>query len=144
MGFTIFVAQFGTRTVRRVMPRVQARLSLAEAEFALAMTLLFALSLLAVYAGVAAIVGAFLAGMALSETVDHRVSTSPTASPSCSSRFSSPASACTSTPPPSHNGHDSGLAALIFARGGRFEVRRLRPRRAPRWAAATPCASASA
>ena len=52
---------------------MKARLRLAEAEFALAMTLLFALSLLAVYAGVAAIVGAFLAGMALSETADRRV-----------------------------------------------------------------------
>jgi Kef-type K+ transport system membrane component KefB len=37
------------------------------------MTLLFSLALLAVYAGVAAIVGAFLAGMALSETVEERV-----------------------------------------------------------------------
>jgi Kef-type K+ transport system membrane component KefB len=55
------------------MPRVEARLRLAEGQFTLAMTLLFALSLLAVYAGVAAIVGAFLAGMALSETVDTRV-----------------------------------------------------------------------
>jgi Kef-type K+ transport system membrane component KefB len=37
------------------------------------MTLLFSLSLLAVYAGVTAIVGAFLAGMALGETVDRHV-----------------------------------------------------------------------
>ncbi len=73
IGFTAFVAKFGTRTVRRVVPKVEARLSLAEGEFAIAMTVLFALSLLAVYAGVAAIVGAFLAGMALSETVDRRV-----------------------------------------------------------------------
>lgn len=73
VGFTLFVAIFGTRTMHRLVPRVEARLSLAEGEFALAMTLLFALSLLAVYAGVAAIVGAFLAGMALSETVDRRV-----------------------------------------------------------------------
>ena len=73
LGFTFFVARFGTRTVRRVMPRMQAGLRLAESEFALAMTLLFALSLLAVYAGVAAIVGAFLAGMALSETAEGRV-----------------------------------------------------------------------
>ena len=73
LGFTFFVARFGTRTVRHVMPRVQARLRLAESEFALAMTLLFALSVLAVYAGVAAIVGAFLAGMALSETAEGRV-----------------------------------------------------------------------
>ena len=73
MGFTFFVARFGTRTVRRVMPRVQAGLRLAESEFAMAMVLLFALSVLAVYAGVAAIVGAFLAGMALSETAEGRV-----------------------------------------------------------------------
>ena len=57
----------------RVMPRMEARMNLAEAQFALAMRLLFGLSLLAVYAGVAAIVGAFLAGMALSESVDRRV-----------------------------------------------------------------------
>ena len=73
IGFTWFVAKFGTRTVEKVMPHVHTRMRLAEAEFTLAMTLLFALSLLAVFAGVAAIVGAFLAGMALSETVDRRV-----------------------------------------------------------------------
>jgi Kef-type K+ transport system membrane component KefB len=73
LGFTFLVARFGTRTVRRVMPRMHANLRLAESEFALAMTLLFALSVLAVYAGVAAIVGAFLAGMALSETAEGRV-----------------------------------------------------------------------
>ncbi len=73
IGFTAFLATIGSRTARRVVPRMQAKLSLAEGEFALAMTLLFGLSLLAVYAGVAAIVGAFLAGMALSEAVDHRV-----------------------------------------------------------------------
>ena len=73
MGFTAVVAKFGTRLARRVIPHIQPTLSFAEAEFAVAMTLLFALSVLAVYAGVAAIVGAFLAGMALSEAVDHRV-----------------------------------------------------------------------
>jgi Kef-type K+ transport system membrane component KefB len=73
IGFTLFVAKFGTSAVRRIMPRVQARLSLAEGEFALAMTLLFALSVVAVYAGVAAIVGAFLAGMALSESAEQRL-----------------------------------------------------------------------
>jgi Kef-type K+ transport system membrane component KefB len=73
MAFTYLMATLGRRTVKIVMPHVQARVRLAEGEFALAMTLLFALSLLAVYAGVAAIVGAFLAGMALGETVDRRV-----------------------------------------------------------------------
>jgi len=73
LGFTFLIARFGTSTVGRVLPRLRARLSLAEAEFALAMTLLFMLSLLAVYVGVAAIVGAFLAGLALSESTDERV-----------------------------------------------------------------------
>ena len=73
LGFTFLLARFGTRTVGRIMPRLSSRLSLAEAEFALAMTLLFSLSLLAFYAGVAAIIGAFLAGLALSESTDRRV-----------------------------------------------------------------------
>lgn len=73
LGFTLFVARFGTRAAGRFIPRVRARLALAEGEFAIAMTLLFALAVVAVYAGVAAIVGAFLAGMALSESVDERV-----------------------------------------------------------------------
>ncbi|HWQ53229.1 MAG TPA: cation:proton antiporter [Bryobacteraceae bacterium] len=73
VGFTVFVAKWGTRTMDRVMPRMEARMSLAESQFALSMALLFGLALLAVYAGVAAIVGAFLAGMALSESVDRRV-----------------------------------------------------------------------
>lgn len=73
VGFTIFVAKWGTRTMHRIVPRVRARMSLVESQFALSMAMLFGLALLAVYAGVAAIVGAFLAGMALSESVDHRV-----------------------------------------------------------------------
>jgi Kef-type K+ transport system membrane component KefB len=73
MGFTVLVARWGTPTLSHVVPRVERRLSLAEGEFAVAMSILFALSLLAVYAGVAAIVGAFLAGMALSDTVEERV-----------------------------------------------------------------------
>lgn len=73
LGFTILVAKWGTRTMDRVVPRVKAKMSLVESQFALSMAMLFGLALLAVYAGVAAIVGAFLAGMALSESVDHRV-----------------------------------------------------------------------
>jgi Kef-type K+ transport system membrane component KefB len=70
IGFTVFVAKWGTRTMSRVVPRVQARMNIVEAQFAFSLAMLFGLSLLAVYAGVAAIVGAFLAGMALSESVD--------------------------------------------------------------------------
>jgi Kef-type K+ transport system membrane component KefB len=73
LGFTLFVAKWGTRTVKQVLPRMERRMNLGENQFTLAMTLLFGLALLAVYAGVAAIIGAFLAGMALSEYVDHRV-----------------------------------------------------------------------
>lgn len=73
IGFVGFVATFGTRAMGRLIPGVRSRMKLAESEFALALILLFALSLLAARAGVAAIVGAFLAGMALSETVENRV-----------------------------------------------------------------------
>jgi Kef-type K+ transport system membrane component KefB len=73
VAFTFIVAQWGTRVMRIIVPRIHVRMRAVEGQFALAMCLLFALSLLAVYAGVAAIIGAFLAGMALAETVDRRV-----------------------------------------------------------------------
>ncbi len=73
VGFTAVVATFGTRAVRHVVPRLEEKLNVAEAQFSLAMGLLFGLSLLAVYAGVAAIIGAFLAGMTLAETAAKRV-----------------------------------------------------------------------
>lgn len=72
-GFVVIVAKWGTRAAEATVRRFVERLRLGEAEFALAMVVLFACSLAAVYTGVAAIVGAFLAGMALSETVDTRV-----------------------------------------------------------------------
>jgi Kef-type K+ transport system membrane component KefB len=72
-GFTVVVAKWGSWTVARVAPRVEEKLHLGEAQFALSIGLLFGLSVLAVYVGVAAIVGAFLAGMALSESVGSRV-----------------------------------------------------------------------
>ena len=72
-AFTLLIAKFGTKVASRIVPRVNARMKLAESEFAIALCLLFALSVLASYAGVAGIVGAFLAGMALSETVERRV-----------------------------------------------------------------------
>ena len=73
IGFTLIVAKWGTRTLTKVVPRVERKLHVAEAQFALAMVMLFGLSLLAIYAGVAAIIGAFLTGMALSETVSTLV-----------------------------------------------------------------------
>jgi Kef-type K+ transport system membrane component KefB len=72
-GFTLIVARWGTRAMQSVVPRLNQSARGGEAQFGMAMILLFALSLLAVYAGVAAIIGAFLAGMALGESVDQRV-----------------------------------------------------------------------
>ena len=73
IGFTVMVVRWGTRAMRAILPQITQRLRGGEVQFTLAMCLLFSLSVLSVYAGVAAIIGAFLAGMALSETVDKRV-----------------------------------------------------------------------
>lgn len=73
IGFTILMATWGTRAASRIVPAAGERLKAGEGQFNLALVLLFALSLLAIYAGVAAIIGAFLAGMALAESVSHRV-----------------------------------------------------------------------
>jgi len=73
IGFTVLVAHWGTVAARHAVPKLAARLRSSEAPFHIALILLFALSLLASYAGVAAIIGAFLAGMALSESATQRV-----------------------------------------------------------------------
>lgn len=73
IAFTLIVVRWGAKTVERTLPTVSQRMKGSEGQFALAVVLLFALAVLAVYAGVAAIIGAFLAGMALSETGAHRV-----------------------------------------------------------------------
>ncbi|MEO8597216.1 MAG: cation:proton antiporter [Candidatus Solibacter sp.] len=72
VGFTLIIAKWGVQVVSVVLPAINRRLCVGEAEFILAMLLLFGLSLAAVKIGVAAIVGAFLAGMALAESVDER------------------------------------------------------------------------
>jgi len=72
-AFTVVVAKWGATAADRVLPYFHSRAQAEEAEFHVALVLLFALSALALYAGVAAIVGAFLAGLALSETADNRV-----------------------------------------------------------------------
>ena len=71
--FVVVVAKWGSRAMIRFLPKAQDNLRVAEAEFVVAVLLLFALSLAAIYVGVAAIVGAFLAGMALGESVGTRV-----------------------------------------------------------------------
>ncbi len=73
IGFTGVIALWGTRLFGRLIPGVASRLKAGEAQFNVSLVVLFALSVLAVYAGVAAIIGAFLAGMAISDTVEPRV-----------------------------------------------------------------------
>jgi len=74
-AFIAIVGAWGTRAMQHVIPRLGAGMRAAEAEFALSIVLLFALALLSTYTGIAAIVGAFLAGMALAETAGPRVRT---------------------------------------------------------------------
>jgi len=71
--FTVVVALWGTKAARHLLPLFRSQVRAEEAQFHLSLVLLFAIAVLALYAGIAAIVGAFLAGMALSETADHRV-----------------------------------------------------------------------
>jgi Kef-type K+ transport system membrane component KefB len=73
IGFTFLVAQWGKQTMAVVLPKMESRLSTGEGRFVLAILLLLLLSLLALYAGVAAIIGAFLAGLALASVTDHHV-----------------------------------------------------------------------
>ena len=73
VAFTFIIVKWGTRAVGTVLPVVHQRLRAGEAQFSAAVVLMFALAVLSVYAGVAAIIGAFLAGMALSGSVEQRV-----------------------------------------------------------------------
>lgn len=72
-AFTVVMAKWGTSAVNRILPHFHSRAEAEDAQFHISLILLFALSALAIYTGVAAIVGAFLAGLALSETADNRV-----------------------------------------------------------------------
>lgn len=73
VAFVLVVAKWGTTTMERVIHRVQPRLRAGEVQFNLAMIVLFGLAVLAIYAGVAAIIGAFLAGMVLADSLEPRV-----------------------------------------------------------------------
>ena len=73
--FTVVMAVWGTSAVKRVLPIFGSRARADEAEFHIALVFLFAMALLAQYTGVAAIVGAFLAGLALSDSSDARMRT---------------------------------------------------------------------
>jgi len=68
--FTVFVALIGSRVMTRMAPRVK-RLQLRMPVFNLGLILCLGLSVASVYIGVAAIIGAFLAGMALAEATEN-------------------------------------------------------------------------
>lgn len=74
-GFTLAVVRWGARAMNRILPRLQGSLRAGEVQFNLAMVTLFGLALIATYAGVAALIGAFLAGVTLSESLPERVHT---------------------------------------------------------------------
>lgn len=65
-GFSLLIIFFGSRVVGRFHPAV-ARLRARNAAFALSVILCLGLSLASVYIGMAAIIGAFLAGLALAD-----------------------------------------------------------------------------
>lgn len=70
VAVTVFVALIGTRAMRRFHPLL-ARIRIPHAPLAFAMTLMLGLSVLATEVGLAAIIGAFLAGIVLAEAPDH-------------------------------------------------------------------------
>lgn len=67
--FTAFVALVGSRVMTRLAPRVE-RLRLSKPFFNIGLTLCLGLAVASIYVGVAAIIGAFLAGMALAEATE--------------------------------------------------------------------------
>ncbi|HZN11014.1 MAG TPA: cation:proton antiporter [Blastocatellia bacterium] len=69
VGFTLLVAMVGARTVNRIRPRVE-RLRVGHAYLVFGLGLCLGLAFVAETIGVAAIIGAFLAGMALSELAE--------------------------------------------------------------------------
>ena len=71
VGFTLFVAFVGAPVMTRAAPAVE-RLRFSHSLFAFGLILCLGLSAAASYIGVAAIIGAFLAGMALAEGAEHQ------------------------------------------------------------------------
>lgn len=70
IGFTAFIALVGAPVVTRVAPTVE-QLRSGQGTFIFGLVLCLGLSVAASYIGVAAIIGAFLAGMALAEAAEN-------------------------------------------------------------------------
>lgn len=66
IGFSVLMIFFGSRVVRRMHPTV-AKLRTRNSAFLLSVVLCLGLSLASAYIGMAAIIGAFLAGLALAD-----------------------------------------------------------------------------
>ena len=73
IGFTLVVALWGAKAMKKVVPTLDSNMRAGEVQFNMAMVLLFGLFVVAVQFGIAGIIGAFLAGMALAPAVNHRV-----------------------------------------------------------------------
>ncbi|MGH9841845.1 MAG: cation:proton antiporter [Blastocatellia bacterium] len=69
VGFTLLIALVGARTVNRISPGVK-KLKVGQSYLVFGLSVCLGLALVASYIGVAAIIGAFLAGMALSESTE--------------------------------------------------------------------------
>ncbi|MBA2525588.1 MAG: cation:proton antiporter [Pyrinomonadaceae bacterium] len=69
IGFTAFVALIGARVVTRVAPRIH-NLRISESLFIAGLVLCLGLAVAVSFIGIAAIIGAFLAGMALAEATE--------------------------------------------------------------------------
>lgn len=67
--FTIVIATIGAKFITKIAPRIE-KLRIGEPFYIAGLVLCLGLSFLATYIGVAAIIGAFLAGMALAEAVE--------------------------------------------------------------------------
>ena len=67
--FTVFVALVGSKIITGIAPAIE-RLRLSKPFFNLGLLLCLGLSVASIYVGVAAIIGAFLAGMALAEATE--------------------------------------------------------------------------
>lgn len=69
IGFTAFVALIGARVVTRIAPRIN-KLSISESLFIAGLVLCLGLAVAVSFIGIAAIIGAFLAGMALAQATE--------------------------------------------------------------------------
>ena len=69
VAFTVFVMLVGAPAITRLAPRIEA-LRISQSIFVFGLLLCLGLSVAATYIGVAAIIGAFLAGMALSDATE--------------------------------------------------------------------------